>query len=232
MESQSQHYKATQTWPLYLTFPAFADASMAMQLRHQAGLGALWGRFSWWMSGRKVLRDLPDMTPPMGVGTMQPPVISPDCLILPTLLIYCTDSPPNIDPDDGMDFIKGYAAGCEIITPPAIPHQAARPLWAADVSHRALVVGEMTSIDDIEDPYCRDISVTSGNTLTASGNTDNLTWSVADLVAAASEVSPLHDGQIISCGMAVKSQNSRPLSGPAADTMCLTIDGLPSLYLG
>ncbi len=130
-----------------------------------------------------------------------------------------------------MDFIRGYAAGCEVITPSPMPHKATKPLWAQNTNNRSLLVGEMSSIEEIEDPYCRSISVTSGGELKASGNTDDLTWSVADLVAAASTLMPLKQGQIISCGMSVKAQSGQPLSGPTASDYCVEIEGLSPLIL-
>lgn len=225
MKSQSapQHQN-----PLFATAPAFADAAMHARFAESGGLSGLWQQFSWWMSGKSVLRDLPDFTPAIMFGHTGSTILPDGAQLRPTLLIRCGPCPTPVSADDGMDYITAYAAGCEVIAP--APSKIA-PLWQHDAARLGVMVGSWASADEIEDPYCRPIQVLSGNNEIGTGNTDDLTWSVADLVAAASQIMPLPDGFIISCGMAVRSKNGKPIIWPAVQSITIEVEGLGPLSL-
>lgn len=204
MESQTpeKSLQATSGRALFFGAPAFAEQAMSAALNDLSGPNRLWQQISWWMAKKPVLRDLPDYQPPLYAGALSSEAAKKGDLLLPTLVVICSSCPSPVSEDDGMDFIKGYAVGCEIVRPAPKSMKGAQHLWQGSAADRNLMIGELSSIDDIEDPYCRDISVAAnGKTITA-GNTDNLTWSVASLVAAASNITPIEEGFALSCGIA------------------------------
>ena len=212
---------------LFFGAPAFAATAMKADLAQLGTFHGLWPRFSWWLTGKAVLRDLPDYQPAIYAGTLNVQDSVDDAILLPTLVVICEACPTPINADDGMDFIKGYAVGCEVLKSAPEGAKRARRLWQCDISRRGILFGDAASVEEIEDPYCRDISVYSDEVLIASGNTDDLTWSVADLVARASQMHPLPEGFVISCGIAVNHavlHNGQPLT--------IKIDGLPGLTIG
>jgi len=173
------------------------------------------------------MRDLPDYRPAIAFGTTRPLNHTPDnAMIAPTLVIECASCPTPVDADDGMDFIKGYAVGAEVLLPSPHPTTSAHPLWENDTHNRRLIIGAAADIDEIEDPYCREISVYSDDKLITGGNTDNLTWSVADLVSAVSQLMPINDGMLISCGIA-----TNPIKRADCPNLRIEIKGLSSLIL-
>lgn len=164
------------------------------------------------------------------------PIVAPENAVLidyeAELAVVIGKPGRNIEEDDAMDHVFGYTVYNDVTARGLLARELSSPLHAGpakgkdfDGSH---IFGPViVTADEMEDPYCRKITVRVNGEVRGEGDTDGLTHSVAELIAYASQGETLQPGEVLGTGACEWGTGFEAGRFPrAGDVIEIEIDGI------